>query len=118
MRTPKAVLSASCARRCSCSIFLTAAVVLWIVDGSGGGEGEATAEAAAPRIVSAEELAEAAGPTDAPIFWAGERPGTELELSEAGGEAEGEEVRVITRTGPLPAVRRFDADLRTSCRAG
>jgi hypothetical protein len=75
------------------AIFLIAAVVVWILDGGGGGEGEeeTTVEAAAPRIVSVEELAEAAGSSETPIFWVGERPGAELELSEAGGEAAGPE---------------------------
>ncbi len=67
-------------------ILLIAAMVVWIADGSGeGGGGEAeTAEAppGAPRIVSAAELGEAAAASGAPIYWAGERPGAELELSE------------------------------------
>ncbi len=76
-------------------IALIAAVVVWIVDGSGGGGGgggeEETVEAppGAPRIVSAGELGEAAAARKAPIYWAGERPGAELELSEAGEEAAG-----------------------------
>jgi hypothetical protein len=69
------------------AIFLTAAVVVWIVNGSGGGGSEEAAEApppGAPRIVSPAELREAAGSGPLPIYWAGERPGTQLELSEQG----------------------------------
>ena len=68
-------------------ILLIAAVVVWIVDGSGGGGGEEEAVEVvpgAPRIVSAAELGEAAAASDGPVYWAGERPGAELELSEVG----------------------------------
>ena len=65
-------------------------MVVWIVDGSGGGGEEAEAPGA-PRIVSAGELGEAAAARKAPIYWAGERPDAELELSEAGEEAAGGE---------------------------
>jgi len=69
-------------------IFLIAAVVVWIADGSGGDDEETNTEAPAPRIVTPDELSEAAAASEAPIYWAGERPGAELELSEAGGGAE------------------------------
>ena len=70
-------------------IALIAAVVVWIVgDGGGGDEEEA---AGAGRIVSPAELGEVAAASKAPIYWAGERPGAELELSELGAEAAGEE---------------------------
>ena len=75
-------------------ILLIAAVVVWIADGSGGGgSNDETAEAppGAPHIVSAAELSEAAAVSEAPIYWAGERSGAELELSEVGAEAEGGE---------------------------
>jgi hypothetical protein len=67
-------------------IALIAAVVVWIAGGSGGGGGgEETVEApGAPRIVSAGELGEAAAASGGPVYWVGERPGAELELSEFG----------------------------------
>ena len=75
-------------------IALIAAVVVWIADGSGGGGSDEEAAAAppgAPRIVSPTELGEAAAASKAPIYWAGERPGTELELSEIGAQTAGAE---------------------------
>ncbi len=80
-------------------IALIAAVVVWITGGSGGGDEEAAeAPPGAPRVVSAAELGEAAAASDAPIYWAGARPGAELELSEVGAEAaEGEASRVYVR---------------------
>ncbi len=72
-------------------IALIAAVVVWITGGSGGGDEEAAeAPPGAPRVVSAAELGEAAAASKAPIYWAGERPGAELELSEVGAKAAGE----------------------------
>ena len=55
----------------------------------GGDEEAAEAPPGAPRIVSPAELGEAAAASKAPIYWAGERPGAELELSEAGAKAAG-----------------------------
>ena len=50
----------------------------------GGGEEEAAAPASptAPRIVRPDELREAANTSEVPIYWADERPGAALELSE------------------------------------
>ena len=76
-------------------VLLIAAVIVWIADGSGGGDGEA--EPAAARIVSPSELSEAAAQREGPLDWAGERPGAELELSEAGVVEAGEASRVYIR---------------------
>ena len=53
----------------------------------GGDEEAAEAPPGAPRIVSPAELGEAAAASAAPIYWAGERPGAELELSEVAAAA-------------------------------
>jgi len=69
------------------TIFLIAAVVVWVADGSGGGGDEETAAPAsptAPRVVSPDELREAPAASKPAIYWAGERPGAALELSEPG----------------------------------
>jgi len=67
------------------AIFLIAAVVVWIADGGGGDEEAAEAPPpGAARIVTPAELREAAASGPLPIYWAGERAGTELELSEQG----------------------------------
>lgn len=72
-------------------IFLIAAIVVWIANGSGEDDEGTGIEAPAARIVTPDELREAAASSGTPIYWAGERPGAELELSVAGGEAEEEE---------------------------
>jgi len=79
-------------------IFLIAVVAVWILAG-GDGDGEETpAEGGASRIVSIGELGEAAAESPVPIYWAGERPGTELELSDVDEGAEkGEAVRAYVR---------------------
>lgn len=81
------------------AVLLVAAVVVWIADGSGEGGSEEAAEPA-PRIVSAAELSEAAAASGGPVYWAGERPGSELELSEVG---EGRRVYVRYLTGGAEA---------------
>jgi len=68
-------------------VALLAAVVAWALigggdDDDGGGEGDP----APARTVSAAELAEIAAASDAPIYWAGERPGAELEYDEGAGD--------------------------------
>jgi hypothetical protein len=72
-------------------VLLVAVLVWWALGGGGGGNGgEEEAEAPAPgaaRIVSPAELRAAAASSEAPVHWAGERPGTELELSEEGGRS-------------------------------
>jgi hypothetical protein len=78
-------------------IFLLTAIAVWIANGSGGDDEETNTEAPAPRIVTPDELSEAATESDAPIYWAGERPGAELELSEPGEGAEGGLSRAYVR---------------------
>lgn len=58
-----------------------AGLILWlIVDGNDSpGSGEA-------EIVSAEQLQTAAAEQSTPVYWAGEQPGTELELSRDGSD--------------------------------
>jgi hypothetical protein len=73
---------------------LAAALVWWVAGGGGKSEDEAAKPPQFPgaaRIVSPAELREAAAASSLPIYWAGERPGTELELSETG------EVRAYVR---------------------
>lgn len=82
------------------AIFLVAALLVWVLAEDDGGEGEATTTTTAPRILSAAELREAASVAAAPIYWAGERPGTELELSE---EGEGRRTYVRYLTGAAEA---------------
>jgi hypothetical protein len=68
----------------SASVALVAtAVVLAIL---GGGEDSSSPEAAAPRVVAADELIEFEETLGHPLYWVGERPGETLELSE---EADG-----------------------------
>jgi len=68
-------------------LVLLAAVLLvvWLVSGDDGdssdGDSGAATSSGAPAIVSSEALEEAAEDGEAPIYWAGERQGTELELS-------------------------------------
>lgn len=81
-------------------ILLIAAVVVWIADGSGGEAETAEAPPGAPRIVSAGELGAAAAASDGPVYWAGERPGAELELSEVGA---GQRIYVRYLTGGAEA---------------
>ena len=69
-------------------IALLAALLIWQIVGGGEGDdsgdaGGGTAET--PRIVGAPELAELAASSGRPLYWAGPRPGAELEYSEADG---------------------------------
>jgi hypothetical protein len=57
------------------------AIVIAVV--SGGGDSKTAANGA--EIVSANELREKAALQGTPVYWAGERPGAELELSRSGG---------------------------------
>jgi hypothetical protein len=68
------------------AIFLIAAVVVWVVgeDEDGEGGGGQPAEPGAARILDVGELSDAAAAVETPIYWAGERAGAELELSEPG----------------------------------
>jgi hypothetical protein len=67
------------------------ALVLTLIGGGGNSSSE---EGGVPRIVSVEELQESFSGQDPPVYWAGERPGAELELSQP---AEGQTyVRYLT----------------------
>lgn len=59
-----------------------AALVAWTATRDDGGGGSTPAADAEPRIVTAAELGEAAAALGQPIYWAGEVPGSELELTE------------------------------------
>jgi len=68
-------------------IALLAVAVAWaLIDGGDDEDGGAEGDPAPARIVSAAELEEIAAESAAPIYWAGERPGTELEYDEGAGE--------------------------------
>ena len=70
-------------------IALLAAAVAWALVAGGGDDednGGTEGDPAEARIVAAAELAEIAAASDAPIYWAGERPGTELEYDEGAGD--------------------------------
>jgi hypothetical protein len=64
------------------ALAILVAVGAWIATREGGDESPAASLEAAPRIVSATELSEAAADSDTPIYWAGEVAGSELELTE------------------------------------
>lgn len=61
-----------------------AALALALLPGCGGSDSdsERQANAGAAEIVSADSLRETASGGATPIYWAGEQPGTELELSQ------------------------------------
>ncbi len=75
------------------------ALVAWLAtrgsDDDGSSEPAAPAAAAGPRIVSGDELSEAAEDLGQPVYWAGEIDGTELELVELGGAEGGVQVRYV-----------------------
>ncbi len=66
-------------------VVLLAVAVAWALIGGGSDDGGAEGEAGEARIVSAAELSDIASSSDAPIYWAGERPGAELEYDEGAG---------------------------------
>jgi hypothetical protein len=69
-------------------VALLAAAVAWALIAGGEDEesGATAGDPAEARILSAAELQEIAAAGDAPIYWAGERPGAELEYDEGTGE--------------------------------
>ena len=69
-------------------VVLLAASVAWALIAGGGEEdsGASEGDPAPARILSAAELGKIAAASDAPIYWAGERPGTELEYDEGAGD--------------------------------
>lgn len=60
-----------------------AVIVVVIIAVSGGGSSKTAANGA--EIVSVNELREKAALQGTPVYWAGERPGAELELSQSDG---------------------------------
>jgi len=70
-------------------IALLAVAVAWALIAGGDddeGSGATEGDPAPARIVSAAELSDIAAVSDTPIYWAGERPGTELEYDEGIGD--------------------------------
>jgi hypothetical protein len=63
---------------------LATALVLALLAGCGGSDSDSTqpTSSEAPQAVSADSLRETASEAANPIYWAGEREGTELELSQ------------------------------------
>lgn len=59
-----------------------AAILLlaWLVSD----DGDSSSDSGAAEIVSPDSLEEAVGGESAPVYWAGEKPGTEIELSRPG----------------------------------
>lgn len=73
------------------SLVIALAIVVGVIvylavsgDDEGGGGPPAPTEATAARILSEEELTDAASAAEFPVYWAGERDGAELELTEEG----------------------------------
>ncbi len=68
-------------------VVLLAALLIWKAVGGGsrsGSEAAGLIDASAPQIVSPAQLSEFAAAAGQPVYWAGERPGTRLELRESG----------------------------------
>lgn len=69
------------------ALAIVVGVVAYVATSGGDeedGEPAATREAAGARIVSEDELADAAATSETPIYWAGEMAGTQIELTEEG----------------------------------
>lgn len=68
------------------ALAIVVGVVAYVVTSGGEEDGEpaATQEAAEARIVSEDELADAASTSETPIYWAGEMADTQIELTEEG----------------------------------
>jgi len=62
------------------------ALVIWRVLDDGDSETRSEASSTGAEIVSADSLQTATSTQATPVYWAGERPGTELELSREGGD--------------------------------
>jgi len=76
------------------ALAVVVALIAWLATRGGDDDSSepATAEAAAPRIVTVDEMREAAANLGQPIYWAGPVKGKELELKELG---EGGGVQVL-----------------------
>jgi hypothetical protein len=81
----------SLVRRLRVAVIVLAAIaiglVAWAAIGGDGDDESANGDAVEARIVSAAELESIAADAEAPLYWAGERPGAELEYDEAGDRA-------------------------------
>ena len=77
-------------RRLRVAIVVLAAIavglIAWAALAGDGDEESDNGAAVEASVVSAAELADIAAASDAPIYWAGERPGTELEYDEGAGD--------------------------------
>lgn len=71
--------------RAAAAVVALAAVVVVVVLVAGGDGGGSKAKAGEAEIVSANDLRRAAALSGTSVYWAGERAGTELELSRPGG---------------------------------
>jgi hypothetical protein len=56
-------------------------LVVWLVSGD---DDSSTSNSGEPEIVSTESLEDAVAGESTPVYWAGEQPGTEIELSQPG----------------------------------
>lgn len=59
-------------------------LVVWLASDDGDDGDSAKSESGGAEIVSTEALRDAVSGADAPVYWAGEQKGTEVELSQAG----------------------------------
>jgi ABC-type glycerol-3-phosphate transport system substrate-binding protein len=70
-------------------VIAAAAVAIWLIAGCGGGDDTTTPTASeevrAPEAVTAAQLGEFADEAETTIYWAGEQPGTTIELSTSEG---------------------------------
>jgi hypothetical protein len=87
VQTPKAVGGAQSNSRVRLALvaigLLVIGLVLWVAL---GGDDDPAKSANGAEIVSADSLQAAAAAQATPVYWAGEREGTELELSREGGD--------------------------------
>jgi hypothetical protein len=68
------------------AVGLAAALVVWLVVGRSGDDSSTSGAAAEvePTLMSAPELADLAGSTSTPLYWAGPRSGTRYEVTRTG----------------------------------
>jgi len=86
MQTPKPAGGTQGKVRVGLALALAALVIVGLVVWLTHDDGHSEKSASGAEVVSADSLQTAAAERDTPVYWAGERPGTELELSQEGGD--------------------------------